>query len=102
MGKRVELVLDDEALAALESLQSKTRAGSIADVLRAALGVYNSLQDMLSRGDGKRLALLDRGAGEFTELAIPSLQLQPAVEPAAMAVKTGRVLHLVPKDDDHG
>lgn len=67
----------------LAALQEATGAGSMAEVLRDALGVYNSLRDMLASGGQKKLALVDRNAGELQELFIPSLMRGAAIVPGA-------------------
>lgn len=40
-NKKIQLVLDEEAQAVLSQLQINTRAETMAEVLRDALGVYN-------------------------------------------------------------
>lgn len=88
--KKIQLVLDEEAQATLQALQDSTGAGSMAEVLRDALGVYNSLRDMLTDGGGqKRLALIDRSAGELQELIIPSLLRGTAIVPGARSPMSG-------------
>jgi hypothetical protein len=78
--KKIQLVLDDEAVKTLEDLQAVTGAGSMTEVLRDALGVYSSLRELLTRGDGHhQLAIVDKAAGEFQELTIPSFQKTPVV-----------------------
>lgn len=82
-GKRkIQLVLDREAQATLAALQNATGAGSMTEVMRDALRVYNSLRDMVQDGR-KGLALVDRNAGEMQEIVIPSLMRKaaPIVKP---------------------
>lgn len=70
--KKIQLLLDEPAQDTLAALQQATGANSAAEVLRDALGVYNSLCGLLN-GTGLRLALLDRSSGTMQELIIPSL-----------------------------
>lgn len=72
-AKKIQLVLDEEAQNTLAELQLATGAASMAEVLRDALGVYNSLRHMLAADQRKSLAMVDRGAGQMQELLIPSL-----------------------------
>jgi hypothetical protein len=85
--KKIQLVLDEEAQTTLEALRHATGAASMAEVLRDALGVYNSLRDMLAaEGQNRRLALIDRSAGEMQELIIPSLMKNTAIVGGARSV----------------
>ncbi len=70
--KTVSLVLDSKAQAVIAALKLATRAESAAHVLRDALGVYNALFEMLTRGE--TLAVVNRAANEMRELTFPSLQ----------------------------
>jgi hypothetical protein len=82
--KKIELVLDDEAMSALAVLQNETTADNLAEVLRDALGVYRSLRDLLGRDGDKRLAIVDSTFGELRELTIPSFQkLRPTARATA-------------------
>lgn len=73
--KKIQLVLDEQALNTLESLRVATHAESMAHVLRDALGVYNSLYELLrENGSGAQLAIIDRARQEMQELSVPSLQ----------------------------
>lgn len=81
--QRIQILLDEDAQTTLTVLQEATGARSMAEVLRDALGVYNSLHEMLSE-PGKCLALVNREAGEMQELFIPSL-----MRSAAPLVKLG-------------
>lgn len=74
MSKKIQLALDEEAVSTLELLLQQTGAQSMAEVLRDALGVYSSLRDLLAGNAGCELALIDRRAGEFQALTIPSFQ----------------------------
>lgn len=71
MSKTIQLVLDDEALSTLTRLQEQTRASSLAEVLRDALGVYNALRDLLV--EDTVLLLNHRSTGEVQPVVIPSL-----------------------------
>lgn len=77
--KKIQLVLDDDAVKTLSELQAMTGAGTMTEVLRDALGVYSSLRELLSRSQGGQLAIVDKVAGEFQELTIPSFQRTPVV-----------------------
>jgi hypothetical protein len=81
--KKVHLLLDDEAQATLLALQTATGASSAAEVMRDALAVYNSLQEMLEADPKYRLALYHRSAGTIQELFVPSLMRK--VSPVASA-----------------
>ncbi len=70
--KRIQLVLDANAQETLEALQRRTGATSMTEVLRDALGVYNSLAGIVLDHGGV-LCSLDRARQEFQELTIPSL-----------------------------
>ena len=70
---KIQLNLDAEARKILLDLVARTSAESMAEVLRDALGVYNSLHDMLAKDEGNRLALVNREAGTMQELNIPTL-----------------------------
>jgi hypothetical protein len=72
-GRKIQLVLDDEAIAILEAVQKATGAGSISEVLRDALGVYSALQKLLAPSEHLQLALVDRVEGVLQVLQIPSL-----------------------------
>jgi hypothetical protein len=72
--KKIQLVLDEDAQAALEALVKATHAESMAHVLRDALGVYNSLYELLSANGTAQLALVDKTRHELQELQIPSLR----------------------------
>jgi len=77
--KKIQLVLDDEAVKTLSELQAVTGASTMTEVLRDALGVYSSLRELLSRSSGTQLAIVDKSIGEFQELTIPSFQRTPVV-----------------------
>lgn len=71
--KRIQLVLDAEAQKVLEKLQAATGANSMAEVLRDALGVYDSLHEMLAEDEQNTLAIVDRKRSRMQELHVPSL-----------------------------
>lgn len=78
MSKKVQLVLDDDAVECIEALQAATGASGMSEVLRDALGLYNELFKM-TRDKTRTLAMLNRQAGEFQELSVPSFERMQAV-----------------------
>lgn len=96
--KKIQLVLDEQAQATLEGLVEATNAESMAHVLRDALGVYNSLYELLREsGPSAQLAIVDRVRQELQELNIPSLQGKHVVTGAKSALGKAALLQPHPE-----
>jgi hypothetical protein len=72
-GRTLKLSLDDEAVAVLEQLRQESGHTHLAEVLRDALGVYNSLRELKRERPDWVFAMVNREAGELQELHIPTL-----------------------------
>lgn len=68
-SRKIQLVLDEDAVATLTTLQELTGARSMTEVIRSALAVYKSLHEF-AHADERCLALVDREAGTMQELII--------------------------------
>lgn len=63
MSKKLDaaMELNEELMQALNRIREETRAKSMADVLRTALGVYYALHDLLKEnGPNATLAIINR------------------------------------------
>jgi len=73
--KTIRLVCDDEAVRVLERLRERAGFESQAEVLRHALGIYNSLAQLLDAASAEtKIAFVDRKAQTVQEVKIPGLK----------------------------
>ena len=66
--KRVQVVFDDRALEVLERLQAST-GGTVADVVRDALGFYDWAREETEQG--KAVAVVDHANNRVREFILP-------------------------------
>jgi hypothetical protein len=70
---RVHVMLPPRTAAAAKRLQSERGAETLTDVVASAVQVVSEIVRLLSGSEGAVLALVNRRAGTYAELSIPSL-----------------------------
>jgi IS1 family transposase len=68
MSKRVQVVFDERAVEVLERLQAST-GGSMADVVRDAVGFYEWAREQVEAG--KSIAVVDERNNRIREFIMP-------------------------------